>query len=219
MPQLVAYITPAGAAATNGHFSVDELLAFLGDRLPAHMLPNFVVAVDHLPLTPNGKLDRAALRQRALSRPVGKLAASGDVTPTEAALTGIGKSLLGVAVVDRDDNLFHLGGHSLTAVRLSNRVAQVLGIELPPLQVFRAPRLADLARYIDKAAAVRGRVSNAERAPHALTRGRTSRRLHVASGSPRTGAGDGGRAIGGVRNVVCSAKAVVPGEAERSRCL
>ena len=41
--------------------SAGELRAFLGERLPAHMVPAAVVVLPALPLTPNGKVDRRAL--------------------------------------------------------------------------------------------------------------------------------------------------------------
>ena len=39
-----------------------------------------------------------------------------------------------------DDNFFHLGGHSLMAMRLINRVRAVLGVEVALRTLFEAQR-------------------------------------------------------------------------------
>ncbi len=55
--RLVAYVVPAGPAAP----SPDEVRTSLAERLPDHLMPSAVVAVDTLPLTARGKVDRDAL--------------------------------------------------------------------------------------------------------------------------------------------------------------
>ncbi|HEX7243137.1 MAG TPA: amino acid adenylation domain-containing protein, partial [Longimicrobiaceae bacterium] len=54
--RLVGYVVAEGATVSSG-----ELRGHLEGRLPEHMVPGAVVALDHLPLTPTGKLDRKAL--------------------------------------------------------------------------------------------------------------------------------------------------------------
>lgn len=54
------------ATAEPGHPPDErELLAWLADRLPAHMLCESIVVTEQMPLTPNGRLDRAAVRAPA----------------------------------------------------------------------------------------------------------------------------------------------------------
>ncbi|WP_414682885.1 amino acid adenylation domain-containing protein, partial [Longimicrobium sp.] len=143
--RLVAYVV------ASARVEADALRAYLGERLPEHMVPAAYVHLDALPLTPNGKVDRKALpapeggayARRGYEAPVGK---------TERALAEIWSELLGVEQPGRWDHFFELGGHSLLAVRVTSRVRQVLGAELALADLFQRPVLADLARTIEDAA-------------------------------------------------------------------
>jgi hypothetical protein len=46
------------------------------------------------------------------------------------------------------DNLFALGGHSLTATRFVARVADTYGVSLPVHHVFATPTIAELAELV-----------------------------------------------------------------------
>ncbi|MGZ2362308.1 condensation domain-containing protein, partial [Streptomyces sp. 372A] len=50
-----------------------------------------------------------------------------------------------------DDDFFHHGGHSILAARLTNRVAQVLGVRLTIRDVFENPTVARLAEKVGAA--------------------------------------------------------------------
>ncbi|MGC4815574.1 phosphopantetheine-binding protein [Micromonospora sp. DT228] len=52
--------------------------------------------------------------------------------------------VLGVDTVDDDDDFFDLGGHSLSALRLSTLIRQELNLAVMFGHVLENPRLADL---------------------------------------------------------------------------
>ncbi|MFF3854410.1 phosphopantetheine-binding protein [Micromonospora sp. NPDC002575] len=54
------------------------------------------------------------------------------------------KEVLGVDTVDDDDDFFDLGGHSLSALRLSTLVRQELNLAVMFGHVLENPRFADL---------------------------------------------------------------------------
>ncbi len=113
------------------------------------MIPALVVALPALPLTPNAKVDRAALpapewgaQQAAADRVEPR-------NPVEATLAQIWGDLPDIrAPVGVHDNLFALGGHSLTATRFVARVADTYGVSLPVHQVFAGPTIAELAEVV-----------------------------------------------------------------------
>ncbi|WP_346364369.1 non-ribosomal peptide synthase/polyketide synthase [Bosea sp. (in: a-proteobacteria)] len=144
--RLVACLVPE----TDAVAAAEELMSWLGARLPAAMVPAFFVVLERLPLTAAGKVDRDALGRRALEAPaaidVKQSAAPRD--PVEAKLAKIWHQLLGVERVGIDDDFFGLGGHSLLATRLISRIRRELDCELPLRAVFEAPTVAGLARRI-----------------------------------------------------------------------
>jgi amino acid adenylation domain-containing protein len=126
-----------------------DLRAFLGERLPAYMVPSFFTPVATLPLTPNGKVDRRALPAPALA--AGEAGEGRALAPVEELLAGLWRQLLGVERVGTGDNFFDLGGHSLVATRLVSRVRSAFGVELPLAAVFEEPTLDGLARRLSVA--------------------------------------------------------------------
>ncbi|WP_447007993.1 amino acid adenylation domain-containing protein [Saccharothrix isguenensis] len=134
----------------------------LGDVLPAHMVPAVVVPTTALPLGPSGKLDRRALAERAdaveatthstspptsrsTTQPTGQ-----PTTATETTLCALFAETLGLPAVGVEDDFFALGGHSLTAVGLANRVNAVLGVEIDVWILFECPTVAALARELGR---------------------------------------------------------------------
>ncbi|HYG65818.1 MAG TPA: amino acid adenylation domain-containing protein, partial [Thermoanaerobaculia bacterium] len=132
-----------------GELTVESLRAALRERLPDYMAPSAFVRLDALPLNPNGKVDRKALP--APERSAGAEGYLAPRTPVEEILAGIWAELLGLERVGADGNFFELGGHSLLATRVTSRLRDTLGIELPLSDVFEASSLADLAARVEAA--------------------------------------------------------------------
>ncbi len=117
-----------------------ELREFLAQSLPEHLIPASVTPLPQLPLTAAGKVDRAALPEPARA----EAGYRAPRTPAEQLLAAIWADVLGVGRVGLDDNFFHLGGDSLTAVRVAGRVLEVFG-PVSPYRIFDAPTLERFA--------------------------------------------------------------------------
>ncbi|MFJ4190377.1 amino acid adenylation domain-containing protein [Kitasatospora sp. NPDC089509] len=140
--RLVAYVVPAAV-------DPDELRERAARLLPAHLLPAGYVLLDELPLTPNGKVDRKALPAPAEERAGRGRAPSGE---HEELLCTAFAEALGLERVGADDDFFALGGHSLSATRVVNRLRAVLGRDVPVRALFDARTAEALARALEPAA-------------------------------------------------------------------
>ena len=135
--RLVAYVV---CAATAPAFDEAATRAALKKTLPDYMVPNVIVSLNALPRTENGKLDR-----RALPAPKAAENFVPPKTSLEQKLALIWAAVLGVERVGLSDNFFELGGHSLVALRLVNRLREVLGEHLSLVLVFEAPTVGAMA--------------------------------------------------------------------------
>jgi acyl-CoA synthetase (AMP-forming)/AMP-acid ligase II len=142
--RLVAYV-----AAQAGDVDLDALRATAKEWLPGYMVPDAFVVLDQLPLTPNGKLDR-----RALPEPPAATGSADQHPRTEAerVLCDLFAEVLGIPSVGIDDDFFELGGQSLLAMRLINRIQDVTGTAVPIVALFDAGTVAGLAGELDAAA-------------------------------------------------------------------
>ncbi|MER5481564.1 amino acid adenylation domain-containing protein, partial [Streptomyces sp. NPDC002734] len=132
---------------TDGPASPDDIRGHLTERLPDHLVPTYLTVLDRLPLTPNGKIDKRALPEPSSVSTGGRA----PRTPLEETLTALFAQVLGVTDFPTiDDDFFVLGGHSLRVARLTNHIADALGVRLTIRDVFQHPtpaRLADLISH------------------------------------------------------------------------
>lgn len=140
----------APASARDTGALVSSVRAYLRERLPDYLVPAATVVLESLPLTPNGKVDRRRLPEPGTGSAEGGRAPR---NPLEELLCGLFADILGVSGVTIDDSFFTLGGHSLSATRLSTRLRSVLGLELPVRAVFETPTVAGLAEAVRQASA------------------------------------------------------------------
>jgi amino acid adenylation domain-containing protein len=143
-PSLLACVVPAVADA--GVATAAELRAALAARLPPYMVPAFAFG-RALDLLPSGKLDRRSLARWSPVALPGR-APEAPRTPLEELLAGLFAEVLGVDRLGVEESFFEHGGHSLAAMRLTARIREALGTELPLHRVFETPTVAALARAI-----------------------------------------------------------------------
>jgi amino acid adenylation domain-containing protein len=141
---LTAYIV----AANGDTCSPQRLRAALGTRLPEHMVPTRWVPLEALPLTASGKVDRRALPPAAGDSrdELGTYAA--PRTSMEALLAAIWADALGVDRVGIHDNFFDLGGHSLSAMRVLNRVRAISRTPADVAPLWQCPTVGSFAAHL-----------------------------------------------------------------------
>ena len=112
--------------------------SWLTERLPAYMVPAHYVQLAELPLTTNGKVDRKRLPAADGN---GMLTATEYVAPrngTEEKLVAIWQEILGKDRIGIRDNFFDLGGHSLSAIRLSGYLHKEFSVKADLKDLFTA---------------------------------------------------------------------------------
>ncbi|WP_426367850.1 non-ribosomal peptide synthetase [Streptomyces sp. E-08] len=142
-PFLAGYLVPAAGARPPAPADLREHLL---RTLPAAMTPQRWLVMERLPLTPNGKLDRRALPVPAREAPATRAAESGDET-TET-VRRIWAEVLDLPDVGPEDDLFDLGGHSLTVVQIAARIRDALGVEVDFDVFFDVPTPAGIATAV-----------------------------------------------------------------------
>lgn len=156
---VVARRTPSGQYRLSGYVAgggqdgaptVDSLRTHLAEWLPDHMRPPFLVVMDRLPLNANGKTDRHQLPDPAADMTAGQGERAALDGPVQRAVGEIWCEVLEVGSVGADDTFFDLGGHSLLATRVTGRLRDRFGLELPLRTVFDRPVLRDFADEVDR---------------------------------------------------------------------
>ena len=172
-PLLVAYVVPTAEGRSDrepdagGDTLGDVLRLALADRLPRYMVPALFVELDALPRTTSGKVDRSALPEPGWGRaepgqaPISSLEELLASLFAEVLGLGDGAGGEGNETVGRTDDFFRLGGNSLLATRLTYRLRDLAGIDVPVAVLFEAPTIAELADQIE-AAGSEGAISPAE---------------------------------------------------------
>jgi amino acid adenylation domain-containing protein len=147
--RLVAYLVPvATGSEASDELPVGALRNFLTSKLPEYMVPTGFAVLTALPLTPSGKVDRRALpalEQRVSEGAEGHLAPR---SPVERRLAEIWEEVLGTSPIGVLDNFFEIGGHSLLAVRLMNRIEQAYGKRLPLTLLYTGATVEHLATHL-----------------------------------------------------------------------
>jgi amino acid adenylation domain-containing protein len=128
---------------------VAVLRAELRRQLPEYLVPAAFVLLPRLPLTPSGKLDRAALPAPGPERPVLGTPYVAPRNPTEEAIATVWRETLALSEIGVHDNFFDLGGNSLLLAKARVRLVDTLAVEVPAVELFRHPTVAQLARSLD----------------------------------------------------------------------
>ena len=121
------------------------------------MIPGAYIPVDQIPMTTTNKTDRRALRELGNAQTLERLAelqAHGQKrrepsTKMEKRLQALWSSVLGMepASISAESNFLRIGGESIAAMRLV-AAARAQGLVLNVAQIFKAPRLSQLALLV-----------------------------------------------------------------------
>jgi len=133
---------------------VPGLVQQLTSSLPAYMVPNFYIPVAQVATTATGKIDRSSLRKIGERYTLEQLSALNPergvkrqpVNKTEVLIQQLWSQVLNINAenIGSDDSFFQVGGDSVSAMSLAG-IAREYGLSLTVSDIFKNPRLEDLA--------------------------------------------------------------------------
>ncbi len=142
---LVAYYIPR-----NGEVSATTLREYLKGHLPDYMVPSIFMPIDAFPLTPSGKINVRLLPAPGISRETIGKAYVAPETPLEQLLVQLWEDVLGMEKIGVEDNFFEIGGDSLKAAILINKLQKELEEVIYVVALFDAQTVRELAHHLEK---------------------------------------------------------------------
>ena len=133
--KLVAYVVSQYDKGINQA----SIRTYLKDQLPDYMIPSFFIPLDSLPLNRNGKIDRKALPEPDESGLIRDNAYVAPRTESERILCDIFQSVLKLEQVGIHDNFFHIGGNSLSSIKLSAIISEKFNDKISVKEIFDYP--------------------------------------------------------------------------------
>ncbi|WP_428742645.1 amino acid adenylation domain-containing protein [Tenacibaculum sp.] len=140
--ELVTYLV------TGEDFDILEVRRYLNSRLPSYMIPAKYIKIDEMPLNTNGKINKKILHEEE-----GSLINSG--TPFEPArneiedkLTNIWKEILQKERIGIYDNFFDIGGQSIKATQLINKINESFSVKIKIKRIFEDPTISGISEHM-----------------------------------------------------------------------
>ncbi len=140
--QLVAYYV------SDKEMESYKIMKYLYGKLPSYMVPGNFIKIPEIPLSLNGKID-----YKSLPLPSCELVQSNSTTlPNsilEVEILDIIREVLKVDNISVLANFFEMGGHSVTAIQVINKLTKKKNIVVPIRTLFDNPTIRDFAIAIE----------------------------------------------------------------------
>ena len=147
-----------------------ELRTFAAQALAQFKVPTRIVFIDEIPKGPTGKPQRVGLaRKLGLTDSATNTARAAYVaprTPLEESIAAIWSEVLGLQSIGVHTRFLDLGGDSISATRITARIAASFQGTVTIIQLFNAQTIADQSLFVTLAQAEQA----AKRDPQALER-------------------------------------------------
>jgi tyrocidine synthetase-3 len=141
---LTAYIVNKHA------ISIEEVKVYLAEKLPAYMIPTFIIKIDKIPLTTNGKINYKKLE--IISEGKKEILIETEfVHPEneiENRLLTIWRDVLETNPISTKDNFFEIGGQSITAMKLIGSIWNSFQKEIRLKDFLQNPTIKDLSNLL-----------------------------------------------------------------------
>lgn len=150
---LYAFVVRTFKATESPMLDENDMKERLATQLPYYMVPSRILEIEQIPLTAHGKIDRAALWQRVDEM---QAKAALPMNQTEEQLVDLFADVLQkdrshISVID---HFFEMGGHSLNAIILVERIKQRFQQEITFTEFMDQPTVRHIAKLLEAAATI-----------------------------------------------------------------
>lgn len=121
----------------------------IGFKLPQYMIPDILVMLDKIPMTPNGKVDIKSLPSPMEKRFKLEEISTKPMTKFEKIIAQIWQEELKLPQVYLEDNFFMIGGNSLAAASVFQKIANEFKLNLDLSMLYEYPNLTLLAAEVE----------------------------------------------------------------------
>ncbi|AVJ24097.1 non-ribosomal peptide synthetase [Pseudomonas sp. MYb193] len=130
--------------------SVAEALDQLKAKVPTHAIPSSVTLIENFPRLPNGKNDYQKLAEIAVAEALrsNKNNEGHPIESLETYLFTLWQSILKVEITEPSVDFFELGGSSIKAIMLLNRIQKKIDRTLYVGAAFEQPTIIGMANYL-----------------------------------------------------------------------
>lgn len=140
--QIVAYV--ADQSLTDEREIAQQIRSRLREKIPAYMIPEYFVSMASLPRTPNGKINRKLLPAFSIDQSLRREYVA-PATELEKQISDMWIKILKINKIGIRDCFFEIGGHSLLAMTMLNRLKEKYGIKVSLKDIFEYSTIEDLA--------------------------------------------------------------------------
>ncbi len=120
----------------------------LKKKLPGYMIPNVISKLEKMPLTPNAKIDRKYLSNLDVKQVVTETEYIEPKDELERELVDLWKEILNADKIGVTHNFFDIGGHSILAINLLEKISKEFDVEIPMVKFFMNPTIRNIANQI-----------------------------------------------------------------------
>jgi len=118
----------------------------LTKNLPSYMVPQYFTRLDEFPKTPNKKIDRKALPEPDVGSVEVKKVDDGNLSELERQILNIWRNVLNIDSLGINDNFFDMGGHSLLAQSVIQKMNTEIGNSWKIKDLFLYPTVQSIAQ-------------------------------------------------------------------------
>jgi acyl carrier protein len=130
-----------------------QLCEYMAERIVDFKVPRRIVFLESLPLGPTGKPQRIGLASKlGIDSTKPKEMKQGSLAPRneiERRVADIWREVLRKPTLGVLDNFFDLGGDSILAVQLTNRLAREFEVKISVPRLIQLATVAEIASWID----------------------------------------------------------------------